>query len=125
MILSLYIVRFFTGKGGLSVNQIVHINTWMEVKNTTVSLCCGGPNHFITLLPGSVALKAISTTIVFPSTQEMQRTNVIPNAVCLSMQDHSEGAPMKVKEHKKHSVREKSSRKLSSELLALTIGVFL
>ena len=29
---------------------------------------------------------------------------------------------MKVNEHKKHRVREKSSRKLSSELLALTIG---
>ncbi|TNN46992.1 hypothetical protein EYF80_042817 [Liparis tanakae] len=56
------------------------------------------------------------------ATQEMQRTKVIPNAVWRSMQDHSEGAPMKVNEHKKQRVREKSSRKLSSELLALTIG---
>ena len=32
---------------------------------------------------------------------------------------------MKVREHRKHRVKEKSSRKLSSELLALTIGVFL
>ena len=76
----------------------------------------------MTLLPGSVALKAINTTIVFPRTQEIQRTKVIPNAVWRSMQDQSEGAPMKVKEHKKHRVREKSSKKLSSELLALTIG---
>ncbi|KAE8295205.1 hypothetical protein D5F01_LYC06131 [Larimichthys crocea] len=49
----------------------------------------------------------------------------MPNAVCLSMQDHSEGRPMKVREHRKHRVKEKSSRKLSSELLALTIGVCL
>ena len=76
----------------------------------------------MTLLPGSVALKAINTTIVFPRTQEMQRTNVMPNAVWCSMQDHLKGTPMKVNEHKKHKVREKSSRKHSSELLALTIG---
>ncbi|TNN40976.1 hypothetical protein EYF80_048860 [Liparis tanakae] len=52
----------------------------------------------------------------------MQRTKVIPKDVWRSMQDHSEGAPMKVNEHRKQRVREKSSRKLSSELLALTIG---
>lgn len=67
-------------------------------------------------------MKAINTTIVFPRTQEIQRTKVIPNAVCRSMHDHSDGAPMKVNEHKKHRVREKSSRKLNSELLALTMG---
>jgi hypothetical protein len=32
---------------------------------------------------------------------------------------------MKVREHRKHRVKEKSSRKLSSELLALTKGVSL
>ena len=79
----------------------------------------------MTSLPGSVARKAINTTIVFPRTQEMQRTKVIPNAVCRSMQDHSEGRPMKVREHRKHRVRENSSRKLSSELLALTMAVAL
>ena len=79
----------------------------------------------MTLLPGSVALKAISTTIVFPRIHEIQRTKVIPNAVCRSMQDHSEGRPMKVREHRKHRVKEKSSRKLKSELLALTMGVVL
>lgn len=77
------------------------------------------------LVPGSVALKAIKTTIVFDRTHEMQSTKVIPKAVCRSLQDHSDGAPMKVIEHKKHRVSEKSSRKLSSELLALTIGVVL
>ena len=74
------------------------------------------------LRPGSVALKAINTTIVFTRTQEMQRTKVMPNAVCRNMQDQSEGTPMKVSEHKKHRVSEKSSRKLSSELFARTIG---
>ncbi|KAK3548753.1 hypothetical protein QTP70_020332 [Hemibagrus guttatus] len=52
----------------------------------------------MTLLPGSVALKAINTTIVFPRTQEIQRTKVIPNVVCRSIQDHSEGRPMKSKQ---------------------------
>ncbi|MED6258928.1 hypothetical protein ATANTOWER_014473 [Ataeniobius toweri] len=55
----------------------------------------------------------------------MQRTKVMPNAVCRSMQDHSDGWPMKVREQRKHSFKEKSSRKLSSELFALTRGVFL
>ena len=109
--------------GGEIVNHSTQIRTCMRVKARTLSLCCGGPNHFMTSLPGSVALKAISTTIVFPRTQEMQRTKVIPNAVWRSIQDHSEGRPMKVREHRKHRVREKRSRKLSSELLALTIGV--
>ena len=97
----------------------------MRVNARTLSLCCAGPNHFIILLAGSVALKAINTTIVFPRTHEMQSTKVMPNAVWRSMQDHTEGLPIKVKEHRKHRVKEKSSRKLSSELLALTMGVFL
>ena len=90
-----------------------------------IAFCCAGPSHLMTLLPGSVALNAISTTIVFPRIQETQRTKVMLNAVCRSMQDHSEGRPMKVREHRKHRVKEKSSRKLSSELLALTIGLVL
>lgn len=122
MILSLYVVRFLTGNGGLTTNQTMHIKTWTDVNVTTVILCWGGPNHFITLLPGSVALKAINTTTVFPKTHEMQRTKVIPKAVWRSMQDNWEGAPMKVSEHKKHRVKEKSNRKLNSELFALTIG---
>ena len=65
------------------------------------------------------------TTTVFPRTQEIHNTKVMPNAVWRTMQDHSEGWPMKVREHRKHRVKEKSSRKLSSELLALTMGVFL
>ncbi|KAL1256580.1 hypothetical protein QQF64_012125 [Cirrhinus molitorella] len=39
------------------------------------------------------------------------------------MHDHSVGRPMKVREQRKHRVNEKSSRKLSSELLALTIEI--
>lgn len=91
----------------------------------TLSLCCVGPNHFITLLPGSVALNAIKTTMVLPRTHEMQRTKVMPNAVCRSMQDHSDGRPIKVREHRKHSFNDSRSRKLSSELFAFTIGVSL
>lgn len=77
------------------------------------------------LLPGSLALNAIKTTIVFPRMHEMQRTNVIANAVRRSMQDHWEGWLMKVREHRKQRFREKRSRKLRSELLALTMGVIL
>lgn len=76
-------------------------------------------------LPGSVALKAISTTTVFPRIQETHRTKVMPKAVCLNMQDHGDGRPIKVREQRKQRLREKSSRKLSSELLALTMGVHL
>ena len=107
------------------VNQSMQITTCTTVKARTLSLCRRGPNHFIRLLPGSVALNAINTARVFPRTQEIQRTKVIPNAVWRSIQDQSEGGPMKVREQRKHRVKEKSSRKLSSELLALTIGVFL
>lgn len=90
-----------------------------------IAFCLPGPNHFITSLPGSVALNAIKTTIVFPRMHEMQRTNVIPKAVCRSMQDHWEGGLRKVREHRKHRVSEKRSRKLRSELLALTMGELL
>lgn len=79
----------------------------------------------MTLLPGSLALKATSTTNVFPRMQETQSTKLIPNAVWRSMQDHLDGWPIKVREHKKHRVKEKRSRKLSAELLALTMGVVL
>ena len=109
----------------MAVNQTIQIPICIKVKARTTILCRRGPNHFIRLLPGSVALKAINTARVFPRTQEIQRTKVIPNAVWRSIQDQSEGRPMKVREHRKHRVKEKSSRKLSSELLALTIGVFL
>lgn len=90
-----------------------------------IAFCCVGPNHLIILLPGSVVLKATRTTIVFPRIQEIQSTKLIPNAVWRSIQDNLDGWPIKVREHKKHSVKEKSSRKLSSELLALTMGVVL
>lgn len=90
-----------------------------------MDFCCAGPNHFTISLPGIAVLKAISTTIVFPRMQEIQSTKLIPNAVWRSMQDHLDGWPMKVREHKKQRVKEKSSRKLRSELLALTMGVVL
>lgn len=95
------------------------------MEKVIIVFCCALPNHFMILLPGMVALKATRTTIVFPRMQEIQRTELIPNAVWRSMQDHLEGWPMKVKGHKKHNVKEKRSRKLRWELLALTMGVFL
>lgn len=113
------------GNGGLVHNQMIQNTTCMSVKVTTVSLCCRGPNHFMALLLGSLARKATNTSIVFPRTQEIQRTKVIPNAVWRSMQDHSEGLPMKVREQRKHSFKEMSKRKLSSELFAFTIGLSL
>lgn len=99
--------------------------TWTSVVKVIIAFCFPGPNHLMTLLPGSVALNAIKTTSVFPRMHEMQRTNVTPNAVCRTMQDHWEGWLMKVSEHRKHRAREKRSRKLRSELLALTMGVVL
>lgn len=39
MIRSLYAVRFFIGKGGLTTNQMVQIKIWTKVKEPTVILC--------------------------------------------------------------------------------------
>uniref|UniRef100_A0A0E9RJ99 Uncharacterized protein n=1 Tax=Anguilla anguilla TaxID=7936 RepID=A0A0E9RJ99_ANGAN len=46
-------------------------------------------------------------------------------AVWRSMQDHDVGSPMNTSAHRKHRVRESRMKKLSSELLTFTIGVFL
>ena len=75
------------------------------------------------MFAGLVALKATTTAMVLANIHDMHRAKVMPKAVCRSLQDHSEGRPRKVREHRKHRVREKSSRKLSSALLALTRGV--
>ncbi|GCC32277.1 hypothetical protein chiPu_0010738 [Chiloscyllium punctatum] len=56
--------------------------------------CCMGPNQFIKLLLGRVALKATTRT-AFPKLQEIQRTNTIRNAVRRNMQDHPVGFPVK------------------------------
>lgn len=55
--------------------------------------------------------------------QEMQRTKLMPNAACRAWQDHIEGRPINTSEQRKQSFSDSKSRKLSSELLALTIGV--
>ena len=65
------------------------------------------------------------TTTVLLSMHEMQREKVMPNAVCRSMQVQGVGSPIKGRAHRKHRPRETRMRKLSSELLALTMGVFL
>ena len=87
--------------------------------------CCAGPNFPATLLPGNVALKAVTTTIVFPKTQEIQSANVTPKAVWRSMQVQTVGLPMKVRGQRKHKERENSKKQLSSELLAFITGVSL
>lgn len=88
-------------------------------------LCCVGPNFPAALLLGCVALKAVTTTIVFPKTQEMQSANVTPNAVWRSMHVQTVGLPMKVRGQRKQRKRENNKKQLSSELLALITGVSL
>lgn len=83
-----------------------------------------GTEQWKTVFPGLFAVNANKTVIFFARMQDMHRAKVMPNAVCRSMQDHLEGRPMKVREQRKHRVREKRSRKLSSELLALMRGVW-
>lgn len=90
----------------------------------TTLVLWSGTEQRRTATDGLLALKAVTTARVFAKMQDMHRAKVMLNAVCRSMQDQSEGRPMKVREHRKHKVREKSSRKLSSELLALTRGVW-
>lgn len=86
---------------------------------------CAGTENWGKLLPGTVALNAMTTAIVLAKTQDIQSAKVMPNAVWRSIHDHSEGCPMKVSEQRKHIVSEKSSRRLSSMLLAFTSGVSL
>lgn len=88
-------------------------------------LCCTGPNFLAALFPGCLALKAVTTTVVFPRTQEMQNANVMPKAVWRSMHVHTVGLPMKVRGQRKHRKRENNKKQLSSELLALITGVSL
>lgn len=75
------------------------------------------------LEPGMVEWKARSTTMVLTRMQEMQRTKLMPKAACRAWQDHIEGRPRNTSEQRKQSFSDNKSRKLSSELLALTIGV--
>lgn len=75
------------------------------------------------LEPGMVEWKASNTTMVLTKMQEIQRTKLIPKAACRAWQDHIEGRPRNTSEQRKQSFSDSKSRKLSSELLALTIGV--
>lgn len=112
-----------SGKGGFNVSHSTHITICINVQEQTMILCCAGPNVPAALLSGNLALKAVTTTIVFPNTQEMQSANVIPKAVCLSMQVHTVGLPMNVRGQRKHKHSENNKKQLSSELLALITGV--
>lgn len=83
-----------------------------------------GTEQWKAAFPGLFDVNASKTATVFARMHDMHRAKVMPNAVCRSTQDHLEGRPMKVSEQRKHRVREKRSRKLCSELLALTRGVW-
>lgn len=116
---------FRDGYGRALISQAAQITTWTRVQLKIMALCCLGPSHFMMFSPGRVAVKAASTTSVFPRMQEMQSENVMLKAVWRSMQDQNVGSPMKTKEQRKHSVRANKVKKLSSELLTRTIAVFL
>lgn len=70
-------------------------------------------------------MKAVTTTIVFPKTQDIQSANVTPKAVWRSMHVQTVGLPMKVRGQRKHKKRENNRKQLSSELLAFITGVSL
>lgn len=70
-----------------------------------------------------LARKAKRTTMVLTRRQDRHRTKLIPNAAWRIRHFHRDGCPMNNKEHKKQSFSDRSSKKLISELLALTIGV--
>ncbi len=70
-------------------------------------------------------MKAVTTTIVLPKTQEIQSANVTPKAVWRSMHVHTVGLPMNVRGQRKHRKRENNRKQLSSELLAFITGVSL
>ena len=107
------------------VSQTMHMSTCMEVHTITLALCLAGPNHFMTLLPGRLALNAIITTTVLARMQEIQRAKLMPNAVYRIWQNQSVGSPIKDRPIRKQAQRKRSSKKLSSMLFARTMGVFL
>lgn len=100
-------------------------STWTTVPKSALALCWLGPNHFMTLFPGSVDLKAIRTTTVLAKRHEMQRAKLIPNAGYLIRQSQSEGSPMNNRPTRKQTARNTKRRKLNSMLLARTSGVSL
>lgn len=94
----------------------------MKENKQTLPLCWPGPNHFIRApAPGRAERKAARTTIVLTWRQETQSTKLIPKAACWNRQDQTDGRPMNTSEHRKHSFRDRRSRKLSSALLARTL----
>lgn len=86
--------------------------------------CRDGPNIFRAEQPTfRLVWKAKRTTMVLTRRQDRHRTKLIPNAACRSRHFHRDGCPRNNREHKKQSFSDRSSKKLISELLALTIGV--
>lgn len=104
--------------------MVYRLSTWGAVVQRIRVLCREGPNNFRAQQPAlRLVRKAKRTTMVLTRRQDRHRTKLIPNAACRSRHFHRDGCPMNNKEHKKQSLSERSSRKLISELLALTIGV--
>lgn len=88
-----------------------------------IVLCWVGPNSFRPPELGTLARKAKRTTTVLTRRQDRQMTKLIPNAAWRSMHVHTEGWPMNTREQRKQSFSDRRSKKLISELLALTMGV--
>lgn len=86
-------------------------------------LCWEGPKGFKAPELGTVDRKANRTTIVLTRRQERHKTKLTPNAAWRSLHVHMDGLPMKAREQRKQSLSDISSRKLISELFALTMGV--
>lgn len=80
IIVSLMNLLLYEARGGLVVNHMMQISACTHVHRITLDLCLTGPNHFMTLLPGMVALKAIKTTTVFAKMHEIQSVKLIPKA---------------------------------------------
>lgn len=97
--------------------------TWGAVVQTIMILCWEGPNSFRALEPGSLVWKARRTTIVLTRRHDRQMTKLIPKAAWRILHVHTDGWPMNTREHRKQSLIDSRSKKLISELLALTIGV--
>lgn len=70
----------FDATEGFIDYHIMQISACTKVHKITLDLCLAGPNNFMALLPGRVALKAIKTTTVFAKMHEIHRVKLIPKA---------------------------------------------
>jgi len=125
IIVALINLVLYAATGGLVVNHIMQISACTKVHKITLDLCLAGPNHFMTLLPGRVALNAIKTTTVFAKMHEIQRVKLIPKAGYRVWHNQSVGFPINVRPIRKLAQRNRRRRKLNSILFPRMTGVFL